>query len=206
MKIFRPAAILCMFLTSLNVCAQDRDPGPNGKGKNDTIKVAVTLVNGELIPWLPLADVSVVERRIFRDAAQRAQFNRLRYNVLKVLPYAVIARDKYSKLQLDLAVTGNRREQKKLVSNCEKEIKDLFNKKIKDLSINQGEILIKLIDRETGNSSYDMVRQLKGGLVAFGYQTVARVFGHDLKEKYDPDEQRDIEAILQSSGYYYRNN
>ncbi len=205
MKYFRPIAILCLFLISLEAFSQDKHE-LYAKGKNDTIKVAATLIDGELIPWLPLADVSIFEHRIFRDPAQRAQFNRLRYNVMKVLPYAVIARDKYSKLQQDLAITGNKREQKVLVKNCEKEIKDLFNQKIKDLSINQGEILIKLIDRETGNSSYEMVKQLKGGVTAFGYQLAARVFGHDLKEKYDPEEQRDIEIILQSAGYNYQNN
>lgn len=205
MKIFRPLTIICLFIFSSKAYSQNTDE-PYEKGKNDTIKVAVTLVDGELIPWLPLTEVTITERRIFRSAEQRAQFNRLRYNVLKVLPYAIIARDKYAKLQQDLAITGDRRQQKVLVKNCEKDIKDLFNEKIKDMSINQGEILIKLIDRETGNSSYDMVRQLQGGIKAFSYQMVARVFGHDLKEKYNPEEQRDIEAILQSSGYYYRNN
>ncbi len=205
MKIFRPLAILSFLMASLTGYGQAMKV-PDVKGTNDTIKVAVTMIDGVLIPWLPLTEVSITERRIFRSALQRAQFNRLRYNVLKVLPYAIIARDKYGKLQQDLAITGNRREQRMLVKSCEKDIKDLFNKKIKDMSITQGEILIKLIDRETGNSSYEMVRQLQGGITAFGYQMAARVFGHDLKEKYDPEEQRDIEAILQSSGYYYRNN
>jgi hypothetical protein len=192
-------------MVSLNVYSQTA-PDQALKGKNDTIKVGATLINGELIPWLPLNDVTITERRIFRSAAERAQFNRLRYNVLKVLPYAILARNKYTKLQQDLAITGNRKEQRALVKNCEKDIKDLFDKKIKDMSINQGEILIKLIDRETGNSSYEMVRQLQGGIKAFSYQLVARVFGHDLKEKYNPEEQRDIESILQSTGYYSRNN
>ncbi len=82
----------------------------------------------------------------------------------------------------------------------------MFNKQVKDLTISQGEILIKLIDRETGYTSYAMVKDLKGGFNAFLLQSVARIFGHDLKETYDPDEQRDIEAILFQAGYSSSND
>ena len=88
-----------------------------------------------------------------------------------------------------------------MISACETQIKELFNKEIKDLTISQGEVLIKLIDRETGNTSYAMVKELKGGFKAFLLQSAARIFGHDLKETYNPEEQKDIEAILQQSGY-----
>ena len=66
--------------------------------------------------------------------------------------------------------------------------------------------MIKLINRETGNTSYAMVKELKGGFKAFLFQSAARIFGHDLKETYDPDQQRDIEAILQQTGYVPSNN
>ena len=130
------------------------------------------------------------------------RYNRLRFNVMKVLPYAMFARERYARLNQQLAVTSNKKEQRRLVKACEKEIKDMFNREIKNMSITQGEILIKLIDRETGNSTYDMVRELKGGFTAFCYQSVARVFGHDLKQKYDPEQERDIENIIQKYGYY----
>jgi hypothetical protein len=58
------------------------------------------------------------------------------------------------------------------------------------------------VDRETGNSSYDLVQNLKGNLSAFLVQSVARVFGHDLKSKYDVDQEMDIEGIIHSAGYY----
>lgn len=182
--------------------AQDKFD-PNVKGKNDTIRVAITKDdNGEFIPWIPLADVNIRDFRIFASAEARAQYNRLRYNVLKVLPYAKFARDRYSRLHEDLALTQKRKEQRVLVKACEREIKDMFNREIKNMTITQGEILIKLIDRETGNSSYELVKQLKGGFTAFCYQSVARVFGHNLKQKYDPQQERDIENIIQRYGYY----
>lgn len=89
-----------------------------------------------------------------------------------------------------------------LAKAFEKEVKDMFNREIKQLTITQGGILIKLIDRELGTSSYDILKEMKGGFTAFLYQSVARVFGNNLKNKYDSQEDRDIEAIIQSSPYY----
>ena len=180
----------------------DPKPAPLQLGKNDTIEVYLTIDSGKLIPWIVTPDVIITDSRIFKSQADRDAYRRLRYNVLKVLPCASFAGKRYRKLQRDLAVTADKGQQKVLISQCETEIKDLFNKQIKDLSISQGDILIKLIDRETGNTSYDMVKDMKGGFKAFVYQSVARLFGHDLKDTYDPDEQKDIEAILLQAGYH----
>ncbi|HEY0054059.1 MAG TPA: DUF4294 domain-containing protein [Pedobacter sp.] len=199
MKIFSIGFLLCLIF-NISLAQENNIISP--KGKNDTIKVYATRdIDGTMIPWIPLHDVIINGKRIFRSPEARFQYNRLRYNVLKVLPYATFARNRYAKLNQDLALTTNKREQRKLVKACDKEIKDMFNKEIKDMTISQGEILIKLIDRETGKSTYDLVRELKGGLVAFGYQSIARIAGHNLKQQYDPQEARDIEAIIESSGY-----
>ena len=175
------------------------------KGKNDTITVALTRVNDETIPWLPAPEVTITATRIFKSPEERMRFNRLRYNVLKVLPYAKFARERYAKLQFDLASTPKKRDQKKLVKAFEMEIKNMFNTQIKNLTITQGGILIKLIDRETGTSSYDLLKDMKGGFNAFFYQSVARVFGNNLKSKYDPQEDHDIEDIIRSYPYYSYN-
>lgn len=174
-------------------------------GKYDSIKVAVTQLDGEFVPWVLLPDANIRDLRIFKTPEERAAYNRLRYNVLRVLPYAQFAGQRYRKLERDLATTADKRQQKELVKACEKEIKDLFNKQIKNLTITQGEILIKLVQRETGNTSYELLKQMKGGFQAFMFQSAARVFGHDLKETYNAEEDRDIEAILVSAGYsaYY---
>ncbi len=171
-------------------------------GKNDTIKVALTDVDGILVPWIVLNEVSIVNRRIFRSPEDLAKYRRLKYNVLKVLPYARFAGQRYRQLEKDLALTSNKRKQKELIKSCEKEIKDLFNREIKNMTITQGSILIKLIDRETGNSSFDHLKETKGRVPAFFLQSVAKMFGHDLKAKYDVEQERDIEAIILASGYY----
>jgi hypothetical protein len=79
------------------------------------------------------------------------------------------------------------RSRKKYLEQAEEELKRDFEKKIKDLSFNQGMILIKLIDRETGNTSYDLVKKLRGNFKAFMWQGVARLFGSNLKSEYDSD-------------------
>lgn len=172
-------------------------------GKNDTIKVAATNENGYMIPWMALSEVTVTAPRIFKSEADRVAFNRLRYNVLKVMPYALFAKRRYEQLERDLALTTDKRQQKKLVKACDAEIKKMFNTEVKELTITQGQILTKLIDREVGRTTYEVVKQTKGGFAAFSYQLIARVVGHDLKSTYDPKADRDIESIIINSGYYH---
>jgi len=72
------------------------------------------------------------------------------------------------------------------MKKAEKELEAQFGDEIKDLSFSQGKILIKLIYRETGNSTFDIVKELRGGFTAFVWQTLARIFGYDLKTDYEP--------------------
>jgi uncharacterized protein DUF4294 len=204
MKFIGCLLLFCCLMGTLK--AQTQKPSAIVLGKNDTIATYVTLDSGKLIPWIVTQEVKIIDSRIFKSQADLDNYRRLRYNVLKVLPYAHFAGQRYRQLQRDLALTGDKHKQKELINACEGQIKDLFNKEIKDLTISQGEVLIKLIDRETGNTSYAMVKDLKGGFKAFVLQSAARLFGHDLKETYDPAEQKDIEAILLQAGYVSTNN
>jgi hypothetical protein len=200
MKFIVSLLMFCCALGSLK--AQDEKPAPPViLGKNDTIKVYMTKLDGELVPWIVAPEVRIVDTRIFASEKDRLDYLRLRYNVMKVLPYARFAGQRYRQLQRDLALTGDKKKQKELMKACESEIKTLFNKDIKNLTISQGEILIKLVSRETGATSFALAKELKGGFNAFVFQSVARLFGHNLKETYDASEQHDIETILHEAGY-----
>ena len=192
--------ILLYCCIAMGVKAQTEPVFPK-QGKNDTIRVYATNVDGQMIPWIVTEEVKIVDTRIFKSQADKDAYNRLRYNVYKVIPYAHFAGSRYRQLQRDLALTADAKKQKLLVAACETQIKDLFKKEVENLTVSQGEVLIKLIDRETNNTSYDVVKELKGGFNAFLLQSAARIFGHNLKETYDRDEQRDIEQILQQAGY-----
>jgi len=200
MKFIVSLLMFCCALGSLK--AQDEKPAPPVTlGKNDTIKVYMTKLDGELVPWIVAREVRIVDTRIFASEQDRLNYLRLRYNVNKVMPYARFAGQRYRQLQRDLALTGDKKKQKELMKACESDVKALFNKEIKNLTISQGEVLIKLVSRETGNTSFALAKELKGGFNAFLFQSVARIFGHNLKETYDPIEQRDIEQILRDAGY-----
>jgi hypothetical protein len=175
---------------------------PTVKGMSDTIRVSTTNIDNELVPWVVIPEITITDTRLFKSPEEKAKFNRLRYNVLKVLPYAMYARRKYSELQVQLNYAKSRKDKRVLIKTFEGEIKNMFNKEIKNLTITQGGILIKLIDRETGASSYDLLKDMKGGITAFFYQSIARFFGNNLKNTYDPQQDRDIEAIIQATGLY----
>ncbi len=193
--------ILLYCCCTLGTLMAQTQPAELTIGPKDTIITYVTTVDGVKMPWIITEDVNIYDTRIFKSQADRQAYNRLRYNVKKVIPYAKFAGNRYRQLERDLALTADKKKQKQLVKLCEREIKDMFTRDVKNLTVTQGEVLIKLIDRETHNTTYDLVKELKGGFTAFAYQTVARVFGHNLKENYDRDEQRDIEYILQKEGY-----
>lgn len=171
-------------------------------GKNDTIRVAATNDNGYMIPWISLPEVIIYGKRTWKSPQDQAAYNRLRYNVLKVMPYALYAKQRYERLERDLALVADKKEQKRLVKECDEEIKKMFNQEIKELTITQGQILTKLIDRELNKSTYDIIKETKGKFAAFSYQLIARVVGHNLKSTYDAAIDRDIESIIKSSGYY----
>ncbi|SEM92118.1 protein of unknown function [bacterium A37T11] len=207
-KRYLPAVVFAyFFICAVTARAQDVALKDSVGKTTGPFLLPTTLINGERLPWILLPEVEVRAIRRFKTPEDRSKYFRLRYNVLKVMPYAKFAQQRYEQLHRDLAVTSEKKEQKRLVKRCEGEIKDMFNREIKNMSINQGEILIKLLDRQTGSSGYELVRELKGGFTAFVYQGVARVFGHNLKTKYDPEQDVEIENIVRSVsdqyGYHY---
>jgi len=194
----RPLIFLGALLLAGGVAAQDSLSRRPDAQRPQSRMMLTAVMDGERLPWMLIPEVEVTRKRIFKSPEDKARYLRLRYNVIKVLPYARYAQHRYQQLYRDLALTGSKREQKRLVKACEKEIKDMFNREVKNLTISQGEILIKLIDRQTGNSSYEVVKDLRGGFTAFFYQSIARVFGHNLKNTYNPEEDFEIENIIRS--------
>lgn len=196
MKIIFPLVLLA-FIMCVGLQAQESTE-PDSVAKQPSVYLRTTVWDGERMPWVPIQEVRIVRQRVFKSAEEKARYMRLRYNVMKVLPYAKFAQNRYDQLNKDLIFASGRRAQRELVRAYESEIKDMFNREIKNLTISQGEILIKLIDRQTGSSSYDVVKDLRGGVSAFFYQSIARVFGHNLKNTYSPEEDREIENIIRS--------
>lgn len=133
-------------------------------------------------------------------AAERQQraVDRLRYNVYRTYPLAVEAAAVVRRIENEMAAQGGRRDQQQYVNRLEKELFARYEPRLRKLSIAQGRILIKLIDRQTGQPAYRLIKDLKSGRTAFMWQVVARLFGSNLKWEYDPEEEYQIEQIVQA--------
>jgi hypothetical protein len=118
-------------------------------------------------------------------------------NLKKVYPIARFANLKLQELETALAAIDNPRQQERYAKQVEKELKERFTPMIRQMTFSQGRMLIKLIDRETGRTSYRLVQELRGNFTAFFWQGLARLFGNNLKSHYDPEgEDRLIEQLI----------
>jgi hypothetical protein len=125
------------------------------------------------------------------------QYRKLVYNVKKVYPYAKLAGEKFAEVNAHLATLKTKKEQKEYIKQVEKDILNQYEEDLKDLTITQGRILIKLIDRETSETSYEVVKELRGSFQAALWQAVARLFGSNLKWEFDANgEDRAIDEIM----------
>lgn len=169
-----------------------------GAGTPEVVGYYLTtkLSSGEEAPWFPIEAVVITANRAWKSKEERETYLRLKRNVLRVLPYAIYAQKRYEQLDRDLAVVDSKKEERRLIAACEDEIKEKIHNEVKNLSVSQGKILIKLIERQTGNSSYELVKSMKGSVTAIVYQGVARVFGHNLKATYNAQEDFVIENII----------
>ncbi len=159
--------------------------------------VRAKVVNGDTILVANLAPTNVVSGRKFKSKRAQRKYYKLQKKVVKVYPYAKLAGRKLEEYAADLDGVESRRAQKKFYKRIEKELRKEYEGELKKLTITEGAILIKLIDRETGNSSYGLVQDFRGDVSAFFWQGLARMFGQNLKNRYDPyGDDREIEYIV----------
>ena len=167
---------------------------------NDKINVVYGRIDGKdtlLIVYLPEVDIDLLNR--YYQITETRQGRRLVHNVRKVYPYAKIAGNKMHEYDTILANVTSSSERRRLMRQAEDELSDQYTEDLKHLTFSQGAILIRLIDRETGNTSYQVVKELRGRVRAFFYQGFARLWGYNLKSEYDPHnnpEDDQIETIV----------
>lgn len=182
------ARLIHILLISVLFFAADEALGQ--KPEIGDITVARAVVEGsDTIAIIELAAVSVYEKRDFDYLYLKRRYRRMIRNIKKAYPYAQVAGVKLKELDDQLLTIDSEKEQKVYIDKAEKEIMAQFEKEVKRLTITQGIILVKLIDRETGRTSYQVIRELKGNITAFFWQGIARIFGNNLKTEYDPDDQ-----------------
>ena len=164
---------------------------------SDGYVVALAVVDGDTMPQIRLSQVYVMPKKVYTSTRERKRFLRLVRKIKKVLPYARLANSTLLEINKELEGIQDKRTRKKYIKRVDKVLKDRYGEELKNLTISEGRILIKLIDRETGSTSYELVKELKGSFSAFMWQSLARLFGENLKENYDAKgEDKLIEEIL----------
>lgn len=190
MSSVRILVVFFFFLFSFNAYSQRPVKVEGG------YKVPYIIEKDDTIPIVNLPEVQISEAG--PDYLKNLQeYYRLRFNVIKVYPYARLAAVKLNEMNAKMATMTNNREKRRYRKDVEEQVRKDFEETIKKLSINQGNVLIKLIDRETGHTSYELIKDLKGSFNAFFAQGLAKLFGHNLKDQYDPEgEDKVIESIV----------
>jgi len=151
--------------------------------------------NGDTIPVVFMNPISVISKRTFKNKRDEERFNRLYYNVIRVYPLAKVAGRELRLLEARLDSLPERKH-KAESKRVEEDLKKRYKAELLKLTVSQGKILIKLIDRETSRTSYELIKDFRGGFSAFMWQSLAGLFGTNLKTGYDAQEDRDIEVIM----------
>ena len=193
--------MLALFCISINADSQVHSPtnqqyaATSRFSANDTIICSAVVYEGDTIEAKILAGVYVWGKR---NAAAREEWTRLRNAVYVTYPYARRAGFVFNDIERHIANNPDKSAVNKYINTREKELKKEFSDPLKNLSVYQGKVLMKLINRETkGVNCYDIIKELKGGFSARLWQTVAFVFGSDLKQPYDAaGKDAEIESIV----------
>lgn len=169
----------------------------NGQYVNDS---SSENTSSDTIYSAQIQSVYIYAPRTFKESEKKELFRyqRLVYNVKRAYPFAKIAGQKLREVNENLKSIKTKKEKEAYIARTEDEMKKQFENDLKKLTITQGKILIKLFYRETGSTTYEVVKELRGSFEAFFWQALARLFGSSLKTKYDPlGEDADIEMIVQ---------
>ena len=183
MRLFLVIALLSIF--SASSIAQDK-----------LLVAPFTIVNGDIFFITDVAEVKVLA---FKNKEEKKKYNILKRRVLKVYPYAISAKEKLMNIQIELYSIRKRRHKKRYTKEVAKWVKEEYADRLKNLTISEGKILVKLIYRETKTTSYEIVKSYRGRFNAFFWQTMAKFWDNNLKTEYDPVNNREdmlIEHIL----------
>ena len=196
MKLFLYLYIL--FISTVLVAQED------SLVKSDSINKEYFLIQGDTLynDAIDLDDVLVLKKMKFTSNKDRIKYLILRRKVRKVYPYAKLASEKLTALNDSLLHIKGKRKQKKYTKRIQKYIEEEFSAKLKKLTRTEGQILIKLIHRQTGVTAFELIKELRSGWRAFWYNSTASMFDISLKEEYNPlhnNEDYYIEDILMRS-------
>ena len=200
----RNLATIALLLFLVNHHAFTQVPDSSSVVRLDTIPdlsniyvARAIVIDGDTLWVADLDEVYIFPTRKFKNRKDRRRYTRLIHNIKRVYPWAKLAGETLADVEENIGTMETEKEQRAYIKKVEKELLKDYKQDLKKLTVTQGRILIKLIDRETGDTSYELVREMRGNLSAAFWQALARLFGSNLKSEYDADgEDRLIEEII----------
>lgn len=206
-KISNTILATLFFSTAMTVSAQnnaqkhvnpeDRPVDMDNPTFTPMVKVGKALIDGDSIQYVELNNVYVYPPAIFKNAKKRNAYNRMVYNVKKVLPIAKEVNHIIIETYEYLQTLPNKKAKDRHMKLVEESIKKEYTPRMKKLTFTQGKLLIKLVYRECNSSSYELIKAFLGPIRAGFYQAFAWAFGASLKKKYDPEgDDKDLERIV----------
>jgi len=152
-------------------------------GQEKVIVADFEIINDDTIFISNISEVKILE---FKNIQEKSQYLILKRRVLKVYPYAVLAKEKLNSIHLGLDTIPKRSHKKRYTKEVAKWVKEEYTDRLKNLTMTEGKILVKLIYRETKTTSYEIVKSYRGRFNAFFWQTMAMLWDNNLKTEYDP--------------------
>ena len=194
--------IISLIATGLAVCWQSKAFAQAANG-GDTLQVAMYVkvdraaYKGDSIPNVTLHEFYKSPPRQFRNARQRAKYDKLVRDVRYVFPYAKLVRTILIETHDYLQTLDSEKEKKQHIKAAERGIRKQYEPTVRKISKTQGRLLVKLIDRECGQTSFEMIKAFVGTAKANMYNVLSSLFGNNLRKHYDPEgDDRDIERIV----------
>jgi hypothetical protein len=163
------------------------------------------VVGSDTMACIDIPEVFILLPRKFKNKREETRYWKLVRDLKITYPYAVLIKQKMEELNAKFLTLHTDKERKAYVKQAEKELRSEYEGELTDLTISQGRLLIKLVDRETGKTTYSLVKELRGSFQAIFWQTVAKIFGSSLKAEYDPngDDKLTEELLLKiKKGYF----
>lgn len=173
-------------------------------GPNDTLLVPYVVYGGDTMTYREMEMVFVFGKMSEEQKAAYRKWTRLRNAVYVTYPYAKKASYVFNDINYQLSHIKDKKKRKAYIHSREEQLKKEFAHPLTNLSVYQGKVLMKIINRETSNTCYDIIKEYKGGVSARFWQTIAWVFGSSLKQEYKPaGEDADLEKIVKEVARMY---
>jgi hypothetical protein len=174
------------------------------KETSDSLTTFYYLIEGDTIPreFIDLEEVVLLNKLEFNSKEDRRRYLILRRKTRKVYPYAKLASERLITMTERLKTIKKKGKRRRYTKRIQKYVEEEFSEKLKKLTRTEGQILVKLIHRQTGRTAFELVKELRTGWRAFWYNTTANLFDISIKEEYKPFDNKEdylIEDILERS-------